>query len=104
MPTYVEPETGDLHARTEGRTPALTYMSTSIENTLILNRGNNEVLNLAVQHYDTTRQLHLVVFNGDPDFPEIKQEVELSFDEVKLLRALLDRPEVSAILEQGGKA
>jgi hypothetical protein len=42
--------------------------------------------------------LHLVVFEGNPAFPKIKQEIELSFEEAKLLRDFLNRPEIVAIL------
>jgi hypothetical protein len=98
MPTYIEPETGDLHARTEGRTPAIEYMNTPIENTLILNRGN-ESLQMAVQHFDDVKCLHLVVLDSDLDLCLVKQEIELSYEEAKILRALLTSPEVSAILE-----
>ena len=79
----------------------ITYMASSIEHTIVSQRRNGEVLNLAVQHYDQTNQVHLAVFDGDPDSPEVKQEVELSFEEVlRLLKPLLSRPEIVAILQQ----
>jgi hypothetical protein len=43
---------------------------------------------------------YVVVFEGNPAFPEIKQESELSFEEAKLLRDFLNRPEIVAILTQ----
>jgi hypothetical protein len=46
-------------------------------------------------------QVHLAVFDGDPVSPEVKREVELSFEEVlRLLKPLLSCPEIVAILQQ----
>jgi hypothetical protein len=97
---YMEPETGDLNAR-ESKISAIRSMATPVEHSLIFHRrGRNEQVNLCIHHYDDIQQLHLVVFEGDPAFPKIKQEIELSFEEAKLLKSLLDRPEIVAILTQ----
>lgn len=44
-------------------------------------------------------ELSLVVFAGDPDEPNKREEINLSFAETRLLRALLNKPEVQHILE-----
>jgi hypothetical protein len=95
---YIEPETGDLNAA-ESKISSIRSMSTPVEHSLMFNRrGRNEQVNLCIHHYDDIQQLHLVVFEGNPAFPEIKQEIELSFEEAKLLRDFLKRPEIVAIL------
>jgi hypothetical protein len=59
----------------------------AVEHSLIFNRrGRNEQVNLCLHHYVDVQQLHLLVLEGDPVFPTIKQEIELSFEEAKLLR------------------
>jgi hypothetical protein len=97
---YMEPETGDLNAA-ESKISALRSMATPVEHSLIFNRRErNEQVNLCIHHYDDIQQLHLVVFEGNLAFPEIKQEIELSFEEAKLLRDFLNRPGIVAILTQ----
>jgi hypothetical protein len=97
---YMEPETGDLNAA-ESKISALRSMATPVEHSLIFNRRErNEQVNLCIHHYDDIQQLHLVVFEGNLTLPEIKQEIELSFEEAKLLRDFLKRPEIVAILTQ----
>ncbi len=44
-------------------------------------------------------QLSLVVFDSDPDEPNKREEITLSFAEARLLRELLNRPEVQHLLE-----
>jgi hypothetical protein len=96
--TYIDPETGDLNTR-ESKISAIRSMTTPVEHSLIFNRPRrNEQVDLCIHHYDDIQQLHLVVFEGNPAFPTIKQEIELSFEEAKLLRDFLNRPEIVAIL------
>jgi hypothetical protein len=94
----MEPETGDLNAA-QSNIAAIRSMATPVEHSLMFNRrgGNVQVL-LCIHHYDDIRQLHLVVFEGNPAFPQINQEIELSFEEAKLLRDFLNRPEIVAIV------
>jgi hypothetical protein len=95
---YMDPETGDLNP-TESKIAAIRSMATPVEHSLLFNRrGRNEQVDLCIHHYDNIQQLHLVVFEGNPAFPAIKQEIELSFEEAKLLRDFLNRPEIVAIL------
>lgn len=44
-------------------------------------------------------ELSLVVFDHDPDEPNKREEITLSYAEARLLRDLLNRPEVQHILE-----
>ena len=95
---YVDPETGDLNAR-ESKIAAIRSMVTPVEHSLLFNRrGCDEQVLLCIHHYDDVQQLHLVVFEGNPAFPKIKQEIELSFEEAQLLRDFLNRPEIVALL------
>jgi hypothetical protein len=95
---YMEPETGDLNAA-QSKITAIRSMATPVEHSLLFNRrGRDEQVLLCIHHYDDIQQLHLVVFEGNPAFPKIKQEIELSFEEAKLLRDFLNRPEIVAIL------
>jgi hypothetical protein len=95
---YMEPETGDLNAA-QSNISAIKSMANSVEHSLMFNRrGCNEQVVLCIHHYDNVQQLHLVVFEGDPAFPKIKQEIELSYEEAKLLRDFLSRPEIVAIV------
>ena len=96
--TYMEPETGDLNAR-ESKIATIRSMATPVEHSLLFNRrGRDEQVDLCIHHYDDVQQLHLVVFEGNPAFPAIKQEIELSFEEARLLRDFLNRPEIVALL------
>jgi hypothetical protein len=96
---YMEPETGDLNAA-QSNISTVRSMATPVEHSLMFNRrGSNEQVLLCIHHYDNVRQLHLVVFEGNPAFPTIKQEIELSFEEAKLLRDFLNRPEIVAIVD-----
>jgi hypothetical protein len=95
---YVDPETGDLNAR-ESKIAAIRSMVTPVEHSLLFNRrGCDEQVLLCIHHYDDIQQLHLVVFEGNPAFPKIKQEIELSFEEAELLRDFLNRSEIVALL------
>ena len=101
MPTCTDPQTGDLNSpRTEGRVPATDYMATPIENTLSFHRSDGHKVGYALQHFDDVRQLHLVVLDPDPDLCEIKQEIELSYAEARMLKSFLCRPDISEILSQ----
>ena len=94
----MEPETGDLNAA-ESKITAIRSMATPVEHSLLFNRrGCDEQVLLCIHHYDDIQQLHLVVFEGNPAFPQIKQEIELSFEEAKLLHDFLNRPEIVAIV------
>lgn len=44
-------------------------------------------------------ELSLVVFDHDPDEPNKREEITLSYAEARLLRDLLNKPEVQHILE-----
>ncbi len=95
---YMEPETGDLNAG-QSKIADIRSMASPVEHSLLFNRrGCDEQVLLCIHHYDNIRQLHLVVFEGNPSFPQIKQEIELSFEEAKLLRDFLNRPEIVTIL------
>ncbi len=97
----MDPETGDLNAA-QSKISAIRSMATPVEHSLLFNRGGcDEQVLLCIHHYNDIRQLHLVVFEGNPAFPKIKQEIELSFEEAKLLRDFLNRSEIVAIL--GGR-
>ena len=94
----MEPETGDLNAA-QSNIAAIRSMATPVEHSLLFNRrGCDEQVLLCIHHYDDIRQLHLVVFEGNPAFPQFKQEIELSFEEAGLLRDFLNRPEIVAIV------
>jgi hypothetical protein len=94
----MDPETGDLNAA-QSKIADIKSMATPVEHSLMFNRrGCHEQVVLCIHHYDNIRQLHLVVLEGDPAFPQIKQEIELSFEEAKLLRDFLNRPEIETIL------
>ena len=94
----MEPETGDLNAA-RSKIAEIKSMATPVQHSLLFNRrGCNEQVILCIHHYDDVQQLHLVVFEGNPAFPKINQEIELSFEEAKLLRDFLNRPEIVAIL------
>ena len=95
---YIEPETGDLNAA-QSKISTVRSTATPVEHSLMFDRrGSNEKVILCIHHYDDVRQLHLVVFEGNPAFPKIKQEIGLSFEEAKLLRDFLNRPEIVAIV------
>ena len=79
-------------------TPALHYQVSEVEHTIVAQRRTGEVLNVAVQHFDDVHQLHLAVFTGDPDFPTCLQEIEITFEECRLLRTMLNRLEITEIL------
>ena len=97
---YMEPETGDLNAA-QSKIAAIRSMATPVQHAVLFNRrGCDEQVLLCIHHYDNIRQLHLVVFEGNPSFPQIKQEIELSFEEAKLLRDFLNRPEIVAIVSR----
>ena len=94
----MDPETGDLNAP-QSNIADIRSMANSVEHSLMFNRrGSNDQVLLCIHHYDEVRQLRLVVFEGNPAFPTIKQEIELSFEEAKLLRDFLNRPEIVAIV------
>jgi hypothetical protein len=44
-------------------------------------------------------ELSLVIFDNDPDEPNKREEINLTYAEARLLRDLLNRPEVGHILE-----
>ena len=96
---YMEPETGDLNAA-QSKIADIRSMATPVQHSLLFNRrGSDEQVLLCMYHYDDVQQLHLVVFEGDPAFPNITQEIKLSYEEAKLLRDFLNRPEIVAILD-----
>ena len=95
---YMEPETGDLNAA-RSKIADIRSMATPVQHSLLFNRrGSDEQVLLCMYHYDDVQQLHLVVFEGDPAFPKITQEIKLSYEEAKLLRDFLNRPEIVAIV------
>ena len=95
---YMEPETGDLNAA-RSKIADIKSMATPVQHSLLFNRrGCDEQVLLCIYHYDDVQQLHLVVFEGDPAFPKIKQEIKLSYEEAKLLRDFLNRPEIVEIV------
>jgi hypothetical protein len=95
---YMEPETGDLNAA-QSKIADIRSMATPVEHSLLFSRrGRGEQVLLCIHHYDDVQQLHLVVFEGNPAFPKITQEIELSFEEARLLRDFLNRPEIIAIV------
>jgi hypothetical protein len=95
---YMEPETGDLNA-TRSKIADIKSMATPVQHSLLFNRReSDEQVLLCMYHYDDVQQLHLVVFEGDQAFPNIKQEMKLSYEEAKLLRDFLNRPEIVAIV------
>ena len=100
--TSQEPMTGDLHSRTEQQMPAIKYFNSPIEQTLVFNRrGKNEEVNLGISHFDDRHELTLTVFNmerGDP--VTIHEQINLSYHEARMLKNLLNRPEVTAWIEQ----
>ena len=53
---------------------------------------------LCLYHYDDVQQVHLVVFEGEPALPNITQEMKLSYEEARLWRDFLNRPEFVAIV------
>lgn len=86
---------------TENRVPAFSTMDTPIENTIQFHRqGRDEIASYALQHYDGTNHLHLIVLDSDLDVLEAKQEVELSYAEARTLRAFLNRRDIAEILSQ----
>lgn len=101
MATFTtEPETGDLNS-TESALSAIEYTVNKFEHTLVFNRRNGQEVNLAVQHFQDNHEVHLVVFNTDHGEPTtIHEQVNLSYQECKLLRDLLNRSEIIAILNQ----
>jgi hypothetical protein len=97
---YMEPETGDLNAA-RSNIADIRSMATPVQHSVLFNRrGSAEQVLLCIYHYDDIRQLHLVVFEGDPAFPTITQEIKLSYEEAKLLRDFLNRPEIVAIVNE----
>src|SRR5437773_10185317 len=86
---------------TEAKLQSIHYLASPIEHTLVFTRQSGEQVNLAVQHFGSVNQLNIVVFSGDLDEPIIREESTLSFQEARLLKDLLNRPEVSEYLEQG---
>lgn len=77
----------------------MIQFATNIEHTLVFARPNGEVVNLAVQHYGTTHEVTLMVFS-DEHTDTIKEQITLSYHETRLLRDLLNRPEVQVILDR----
>jgi hypothetical protein len=98
--TYTQdPETGDLNDTRTEHTPAMEYKASEVEHTLIFTRPSGDSVGLCCQHFNGRNQLHICIM-GDLDAMEVKSEIELSYQEAKLLRALLNRREVSLILDQ----
>ena len=84
---------------TESQLSAFHYLESPVEHTIVFNRPGEEV-NLAVQHFDGNYEVHLVTFNMECGEPTtIHEEINLSYQEARLLRDLLNRPEVTEYLE-----
>jgi hypothetical protein len=98
MPTFTDPQT-------ESSMSAIKYFDSSVENTLVFSRrGRNEEVNMGISHFNEHHELTVTMFEMEGDEPvEIAEQIHLTFDEAKLLRALLNRPDVLAILDRGGK-
>ena len=113
MPTFTQdPETGDLNARryrdevgsTESSMSAVEYTVNKFEHTLVFNRRNGQEVNMSVSHFQDHYEVTLAVFNTEQgELTMIHEQVNLSYQECKLLRDLLNRREISAILDRGGK-
>jgi hypothetical protein len=85
---------------TESNLTGFRYLASEHENTIVFNRPGEEV-NLAVQHFPGHHELNLVVFNTEGGEPTtIHEEINLSYQGARLLRDLLNRPEVAQYLEQ----
>lgn len=74
--------------------------NTDVENTLVLAREDGAHLQFALQHFGSHHELDLAVFDmADPEQPVIRDLVTLSLVEVKMLRTLLNKPSVVALLD-----
>jgi len=84
---------------TESHLNTVKYHNTPVEHTIVFHRPGEEV-NLAVQHFDGNYEVHLITFNMECGEPTtIHEEITLSYQEARLLRDLLNRPEVTEYLE-----
>jgi hypothetical protein len=101
---------------TNATTIATTELNSVYENATVFSRENGDQVNFSLQHYGEHQELHIAIYEADepldavsddihpclepcePDGP--KELVTLSYAEVKLLKALLNRPEVAALLDQ----
>jgi hypothetical protein len=80
---------------------AIRYHNTPIEHTLVSTRHNGDELNMGVSHFNNHHEVTLTVFNMECGEPTtIHEEVTISYQEARMLRALLNRPEVALYLEQ----
>src|SRR6266568_1985551 len=84
---------------TESHLNAFHYKESPVEHTIVFNRPGEEV-NLSVQHFEDTHEVHLITFNMECGEPTtIHEEINLSYAEARMLKSLLNRPEVSEYLE-----
>ena len=86
---------------TESHLNAFHYKESPVEHTIIFNRPGSYEVDLSIQHFEDIREVHLVVFNTECGEPTtIHEEINLSYAEARMLKNLLNRPEVSEYLEQ----
>jgi hypothetical protein len=91
LPDWAMPDTD--------RTPAIEYIVNPVEHTLAFTRANasKELVNLCVGTEDVT----LMVFNTEDGDPvSVREAIHLSFEECRILKALLSRPEITALLNE----
>lgn len=81
--------------------PLVRYLESPIEHSLIFGRPDGDQVNMCVDHFGSNHSLTLAVFDMlDPEQPELKEQLIFSYQEARLLRDLLNRPEISVILER----
>lgn len=86
---------------TENRVPACSTLDTFIENTIQFHRqGRDEIASYALQHYDGVEQLHVIVLGSDLDALEVKEEIQLTYAEARILRSFLNRRDIVEKLSQ----
>ena len=95
--TTVNTANTETPANTE---PIVRYYASPVEHTLVIDRSSEEQVNMAIDHFGAHHTLTIAVFDTlDKEQPELASQVILSYAEARLLKDLLNRPEVSAIID-----
>ncbi len=82
--------------------PAVRYIESPVEHTLIIDRPEREeMINIAVDHWGAHHTVTISVFDMlDPEQPELREQIIFPYADARLLRDLLNRPEIVSIIDQ----